>query len=81
MTANFRTTRRVLVAGGGHNGLVAAILAAQAGLQVTLVEAAGHLGGASVGSRVFAGHPARLSRYSYLVSLFHRNSSTGSASI
>lgn len=70
MTATFRNTGRVLVAGGGHNGLVAAILAAQAGLRVTLVESAGHLGGASVGSRVFDGHPARLSRYSYLVSLF-----------
>lgn len=70
MTATFGDTGRVLVAGGGHNGLVAAILAAQAGLRVTLVESAGHLGGASVGSRVFDGHPARLSRYSYLVSLF-----------
>ena len=60
---------RVLVVGGGHNGLVAAILAAQAGATVTLLEAADHLGGASIGSRVFAGHPVRLSRYSYLVSL------------
>lgn len=61
---------RVLVVGGGHNGLVAAILAAQAGRRVTLLEAADQLGGASIGSAVFAGHPARLSRYSYLVSLF-----------
>lgn len=61
--------RQILVVGGGHNGLVASILAAQAGRQVTLLEAADHLGGASVGSRVFAGHPVRLSRYSYLVSL------------
>ena len=60
---------RVLVVGGGHNGLVAAILAAQSGRRVTLLEAADHLGGASVGSEVFAGHPVRLSRYSYLVSL------------
>ena len=62
--------QRVLVVGGGHNGLVAAILAAQAGRAVTLLEAADHLGGASVGSAVFSGHPVRLSRYSYLVSLF-----------
>ncbi|SDO25964.1 Phytoene dehydrogenase-related protein [Nakamurella panacisegetis] len=60
---------RVLVVGGGHNGLVASILAARTGARVTLLEAADHLGGASVGSRVFAGHPVRLSRYSYLVSL------------
>ena len=59
----------VLVVGGGHNGLVAAVLAAQAGRRVTLLEAADHLGGASVGSHVFAGSAARLSRYSYLVSL------------
>lgn len=59
----------VIVVGGGHNGLVAAILAAQAGRSVTLLERSEHLGGASVGSRVFDGHPVRLSRYSYLVSL------------
>jgi len=62
-------TGTVLVVGGGHNGLVAAILAAQAGSQVTLLEAADHLGGATVGSEVFNGHPVRLSRYSYLISL------------
>ncbi len=61
---------RVVVVGGGHNGLVAAILAARAGAQVTLLEAADHVGGATQGAAVFAGHPARLSRYSYLVSLF-----------
>ena len=60
---------RVLVVGGGHNGLVGAILAAQAGASVTLLEAADHLGGASIGTRVFSGQPVRLSRYSYLVSL------------
>jgi len=64
-----RRTETVLVVGGGHNGLVAAILAAQAGLRVTLLEAADHLGGATVGSEVFSGHPVRLSRYSYLISL------------
>jgi len=60
----------VVVAGGGHNGLVAAILAAQAGRSVLLLEKSDHVGGASVGERVFRGQPARLSRYSYLVSLF-----------
>ena len=69
MTAMGLGASRVLVVGGGHNGLVAAILAAQAGARVTLLEAADHLGGASIGSRVFDGQPVRLSRYSYLVSL------------
>lgn len=59
----------VIVAGGGHNGLVAAILAAQAGKSVTLLERSDHLGGASVGQQLFPPHPARLSRYSYLISL------------
>ncbi|SDJ49055.1 Phytoene dehydrogenase-related protein [Frankineae bacterium MT45] len=60
----------VVVAGGGHNGLVAAILAAQAGRSVQLLERSDHVGGAAVSEQVFAGQPARLSRYSYLVSLF-----------
>ncbi len=62
----------VLVVGGGHNGLVAAVLAAAAGFGVTLLEAADHLGGATQGTRVFPGSGVRLSRYSYLVSLFPR---------
>ncbi|WP_029137806.1 phytoene desaturase family protein [Nakamurella lactea] len=61
---------RIVVVGGGHNGLVAAILAADAGYRVTLLERSDHVGGASIGSAVFAGHDVRLSRYSYLVSLF-----------
>ena len=64
------TAADVVVVGGGHNGLVAAILAAQAGRSVVLLERSGHVGGATVGQRVFVGHAARLSRYSYLVSLF-----------
>lgn len=63
------TTCDVLVVGGGHNGLVAAILAASAGRSVTLLERSGHPGGATVGERVFPPHPARLSRYAYLVAL------------
>ncbi len=60
----------VIVVGGGHNGLVAAILAAQAGLSVTLLEGGPDIGGATVSSAVFTGQPVLLSRYSYLVSLF-----------
>jgi phytoene dehydrogenase-like protein len=62
-------TSDVLVIGGGHNGLVAAILAASAGRSVTLLERAGHPGGATVGDRVFPPHPARVSRYAYLIAL------------
>lgn len=61
---------QIVVVGGGHNGLVAAILAAGAGFRVTLLERGDHVGGASVGAAVFSGHDVRLSRYSYLVSLF-----------
>ncbi len=64
------TDDRLLVAGAGHNGLVAAILAARAGRRVTVLERSDHPGGATVGAAVFSGHDVRLSRYSYLVSLF-----------
>jgi phytoene dehydrogenase-like protein len=59
----------VVVVGGGHNGLVAAILAAQAGKSVTLLERSAQPGGATAGQALFRPHPARLSRYSYLISL------------
>ena len=59
----------VIVVGGGHNGLVAAILAAQAGRSVTLLERSGQPGGATVGQQLFPPHQARLSRYSYLIAL------------
>ncbi len=59
----------VVVVGGGHNALVAAAYLGRAGLSVCLLERAGHVGGAAVSGRVFPGLDARLSRYSYLVSL------------
>ncbi|MFC3689707.1 FAD-dependent oxidoreductase [Aquipuribacter hungaricus] len=59
----------VVVVGGGHNGLTAAAYLARAGLRTVVLEQQDHLGGASVSAAVFPGVEARLSRYSYLVSL------------
>ncbi len=59
----------VAIIGGGHNGLVAACYLAKAGLTVRLFEAGEELGGATASERVFEGIDAKLSRYSYLVSL------------
>ena len=59
----------VVIVGGGHNGLVAAAYLARAGRSVTVLEARSELGGAVASARVFPGVDARLSRFSYLVSL------------
>ncbi|MGN6131238.1 MAG: phytoene desaturase family protein, partial [Nocardioidaceae bacterium] len=59
----------VVIVGGGHNGLVAATYLAKAGVSVLVLERLPHVGGAAVSTHTFPGLPARLSRYSYLVSL------------
>ena len=59
----------VVVVGGGHNGLVSAAYLARAGLSVLVLERLDRTGGAAVSVQPFAGMSARLSRYSYLVSL------------
>jgi phytoene dehydrogenase-like protein len=59
----------VVIVGGGHNGLVGATYLARAGLSVLVLERLAHVGGAAVSTHTFPGLPARLSRYSYLVSL------------
>lgn len=59
----------VVIVGAGHNGLVAACYLAKAGLSVRVCESQDHVGGAAISAEVFPGVPARLSRYSYLVSL------------
>src|SRR3954471_2950066 len=63
------TRDRVVIVGGGHNALVAATYLARAGLSVTILERLPHVGGAAISAPVFDGLDARLSRYSYLVSL------------
>jgi phytoene dehydrogenase-like protein len=59
----------VVVVGGGHNALVAAAYLGRAGLSACVLERADRVGGAAVSGRVFPGVDARLSGYSYLVSL------------
>src|SRR5258707_15087382 len=60
----------VIIRGAGHNGLVAASYLGRAGLSVLLLEKNDYIGGASTSQKVFPDYDARLSRYSYLVSLF-----------
>lgn len=72
MEQSTRARYDAVVVGGGHNGLTAAAYLARAGRSVLLLEAADHLGGATVSDAVFPGVDARLSRYSYLVSLLPR---------
>ena len=59
----------VIFVGGGHNGLVAASYLARAGKKVHILEANAEIGGATTSVRAFPGFDARISRYSYLVSL------------
>ena len=61
-----------IVIGAGHNGLTAAAYLARAGRKVLVLERSDHIGGATVSARPFPGMDARLSRYSYLVSLLPR---------
>ena len=60
---------QVVIVGGGHNGLTAAAYLAKAGVSVKVLERLDEFGGAAVSAQAFEGVEARLSRYSYLVSL------------
>ncbi|MEU6664313.1 NAD(P)/FAD-dependent oxidoreductase [Streptomyces sp. NPDC046821] len=64
-----RSSYDVVIVGAGHNGLVAAAYLARAGRSVLVLERQDHTGGAAVSAQAFSGLDARLSRYSYLVSL------------
>ncbi|QIX26032.1 NAD(P)/FAD-dependent oxidoreductase [Nocardioides sp. JQ2195] len=68
-TSPSRSSYDVVIVGGGHNGLTAAAYLARAGLSTLLLERLPATGGAAVSKVAFTGHDARLSRYSYLVSL------------
>jgi phytoene dehydrogenase-like protein len=59
----------IVIIGAGHNGLVAATYLAKAGKSVILLEANAEIGGATTSVRAFPEFDARLSRYSYLISL------------
>jgi phytoene dehydrogenase-like protein len=59
-----------VIVGGGHNGLVAAILLERAGRSVLVLERREAVGGAAVSGSPWPGVDARVSRYAYLVSLF-----------
>ena len=58
-----------VVVGGGHNGLACAAYLAMAGRSVVVLERTAELGGATRSQRLFPPHDARVSAYSYLVSL------------
>jgi len=62
----------VVIVGGGHNALTAAAYLARAGKRVLVLERQERVGGAAVSEYPWAGVDARLSRYSYLVSLLPR---------
>jgi phytoene dehydrogenase-like protein len=60
----------VIILGAGHNALVAAAYLGRAGFSVLILEKNDYIGGATTSQQLFPEFDARLSRYSYLVSLF-----------
>ena len=68
---------RVVVVGGGHNGLVAAGYLARAGLEVQVLERREKVGGAAITEEWFPGYSSRPARTS--ATCFRRRSSTTSS--
>lgn len=66
----FKSHYDVVIVGGGHNGLTSAAYLAKAGLSVLVLEKQPVVGGAAVSLPIFDGIDAKLSRYSYLLSMF-----------
>lgn len=58
-----------IIVGAGHNGLIASCYLAMAGLKVIILEKNDYIGGATYSKKVFKGIDARVSVYSYLISL------------
>ncbi len=63
--------KNIVIIGGGHNGLVCAAYLAKAGKKVTVLEAAGEVGGAAV-TREFA-PDFRVSSCAHLLNLLDKN--------
>jgi phytoene dehydrogenase-like protein len=63
------TTYDAVIVGAGHNGLNASCYLAMAGLRVLILEKNETVGGATCSEKILPGVDARLSVYSYLVSL------------
>jgi len=63
----------VVILRAGHNRLVATVYLARAGLSVLLLEKNDYIGGATTSQKVFPDYEVYLSRYSYLVSLLHKD--------
>jgi phytoene dehydrogenase-like protein len=59
----------VIIVGAGHNGLIAACYLGLAGKSVLVLEKNEVVGGATLSKKVFPGVDARISVYSYLISL------------
>jgi phytoene dehydrogenase-like protein len=64
------SSHHAIVAGGGHNGLVAGAYLARAGARTVVLEARSKTGGAVDTSAPFPNHPEiKVSTYSYVISL------------
>jgi len=66
---NIQKSYDVVVAGGGHNGLIAACYIAKAGRSVLVLEQQDKVGGTAVSEQLFPGIEAQLSVYAYLVGM------------